>query len=128
MYFFRYTKSALSKSRKPALECRFYRLDSGREPVREWLKKLPVDVRQEVGSDIALVQWRWPVGKPLVDGMSGGLWEVRTSFDGNIYRVLFCCSGSTMVLLHGFKKKTQKTPKADLEIGRRRMKGEENTQ
>jgi len=68
------------------------------------------------------VQWRWPTGKPLVDGLGEGLFEVRTGFDGDIYRVLFCLDGSTMVLLHGFKKKGQKTPKGDLNLARTRQK------
>jgi phage-related protein len=109
-------------SKKPTLGCRFYRTDAGGEPVRDWLKELPAEVRQEIGSDIQLVQWRWPVGKPLVDGFGGGLFEVRTTLAGNIYRVLFCLDGSTIVLLHGLAKKTQKTPKADLALARRRQK------
>lgn len=67
-------------------------------------------------------QWRWPLGKPLVDGFGQGLFEVRTSLDGNIYRVLFCLDGSTMVLLHAFTKKAQKTPKPDIDIARKRQK------
>ena len=43
------------------------------------------------------------------------MFEVRTG-------VLFCLDGATMVLLHGFEKKTQKTPKSDLDLTRRRMK------
>jgi phage-related protein len=65
------------------------------------------------------------MGKPLVDGMGAGRFEVRTTVDGNIYRVLFCLEGATMVLLHGFQKKTQKTPKADLNLALRRMRDEE---
>lgn len=57
-----------------------------------------------------------------MDGFGGGLFEVRTTFLGNIYRVLFCFDASTMVLLHGFKKKSQKTPKPDLNLARRRKK------
>jgi phage-related protein len=83
--------------------------------VREWLKDLPVEVKKAIGADINLVQWQWPTGKPLVDGFSAGLFEVRTG-------VLFCLDGATMVLLHGFEKKTQKTPKSDLDLTRRRMK------
>ncbi len=108
--------------RKPQLECRFFVTAAGNEPVREWLKELDVEVRREVGSDIQLAQWRWPVGKPLVDGFGEGLFEVRTSFDDDIYRVLFCLDGSAMVLLHGFKKKPQKTPRRDLELARRRQR------
>jgi len=90
--------------------------------VREWLKDLPVEVRREVGADIQRVQWRWPIGKPLVDGFGEGLYEVRASVDTNIYRVLFCIHDGLMVLLHGFTKKTQKTPARDLEIARRRQR------
>jgi phage-related protein len=107
------------------LSCRFFQTPTGNEPVREWLKALSKDARHATGTDTALVQTNWPVGKPLVDGFGGGLYEVRTSIAGNIYRVLFCLDGSTMVLLHGFQKKSQKTPKADLELARRRMRDEE---
>jgi phage-related protein len=88
------------------------------------LKALPSRVRNEIGSDIQVVQWRWPIGKPLVDGFGEGLWEVRTALEGNIYRVLFCVEGPIMVLLHGIAKKTKKTPRADVELARKRMREE----
>ena len=115
-------KAAKKKQTKPTLHCRFFVTDAGNEPVRDWLKGLDPKVRQEIGSDIQLTQWRWPIGKPLVDGFGEGLFEVRTSLDDDIYRVLFCLDGSTMVLLHGFKKKGQKTPKRDLDLARKRQK------
>lgn len=45
-----------------------------------------------------------------------GLFEVRIEFEGNIYRV-FCCfdAGKVVVLFNGFQKKTQKTPKKEIE-------------
>lgn len=115
-------------TRVPILACRFYRTASGSEPVRDWLKNLPAEVRKEIGSDIQQVQWLWPVGKPLVDGFGDGLFEVRTSLDRNIYRVLFCLDTSTMVLLHGFKKKSQRAPKVDLDLAKRRQKEVEKKQ
>ena len=52
-----------------------------------------------------------------------GLWEVRSTLPGNrIARVLFCIAEGRMVLLHGFVKKTQKTPDEDLALARRRMR------
>jgi phage-related protein len=104
------------------LECRFYRAAAGREPVREWLKSLPAAVRVEIGSDIQSVQWRWPVGMPLVEGFGAGMYEVRTRAGGDIFRVLFCLHGHTMILLHGFQKKTRATPQSDLTLARRRMR------
>ncbi len=115
----------MATQKKAVLGCRFYRTANDAEPVRDWLKSLPADVRKEIGADIGQVQWTWPVGKPLVDGFGSGLFEVRSSVDGDIYRVLFYLDGAIMVLLHGFQKKTQKTPKADLDLARRRLKGAE---
>lgn len=68
------------------------------------------------------MQWRWPLSKPLVDCFGEGLHEVRTTYDKNIYRVLFCIVGSTMVLLHGFMKKSQATPRKDRELARSRQR------
>jgi phage-related protein len=110
------------KKKQPPLSCAFYKSATGHEPVREWLRLLPGIVCKEVGSDIQKVQWRWPVSRPLVGSFGGGLYEVRTSFEGNIYRVFFCIRESTMVLLHGIMKKTQKTPQVDLETAMERQK------
>lgn len=108
--------------KKPRLACVFFAAKGGTEPVRDWLKSLTKNVRSEVGTDIARVQWRWPISKPLVGAFGEGLYEVRTSVDGNIYRVFFCVEGTTMILLHAFMKKTQKTPERDIAIARDRQK------
>jgi Phage derived protein Gp49-like (DUF891) len=53
--------------------------------------------------------------------MGDGLYEVRTNLpQGRKARVLFCIHEGNMVLLHGFIKKTQKTPKKDLDLARER--------
>jgi phage-related protein len=101
--------------------CRFYRSDQGNEPVRDWLKALTTEAKTEIGADIERVQWRWPVSKPLVDGLGGGLYEVRTKVANVQYRVLFCIKDSTMVLLHGFVKKARTAP-AEITLGRQRQK------
>lgn len=118
----------------PVLTVRFYRTPTGARPVRDWLLSLPKEVRREIGADIGRVQWQWPVGKPLVDGFGGGLYEVRTSHDGEQYRVLFYLDGTalvlvhgesqrgTMVLVHGIHKKAQKTPASAIALARKRMK------
>jgi phage-related protein len=109
----------MSLKRLPA---RFYESESGNEPVREWLKKLSKADRTKVGEDIKDVEFGWPVGMPTCQPMGEGLFEVRTNLKKRIARVLFCIHGSTMVLLHGFIKKTEQTPDADLELARDRMK------
>jgi phage-related protein len=101
----------------------FYRSANGTEPVRGWLKALCDADRQILGYDIGLVEFGWPVGMPLCRALGGGLWEVRSSLTGNrIARVIFCVAHDRMVLLNGFVKKTQKAPKSELELARKRQK------
>lgn len=101
----------------------FYRLPSGREPVREWLKGLDDDDRKIVGEDIKDVEFSWPIGMPLCRPLSRGLWEVRSRLtQGRIARVIFCVHDGQMVLLHAFIKKTEKTPSAAIDLATRRMK------
>jgi phage-related protein len=101
----------------------FYASASGREPVRDWLKAMPLEDRKALGEDIAAVEFTWPVGMPLVRSMKQGLWEIRSSLPGGrIARIFFCLSGETMVLLHAIVKKTQKTPEPDVALARKRQK------
>ena len=103
--------------RVPAI---FYRTEAGGEPVREWLKGLPTEDRKRIGEDIKTVEFGWPIGMPVCRPLGGGVYEVRTSLVQNrIARVLFYIDKKgRMVLLHGFIKKTQKTPREDLELAR----------
>jgi len=79
--------------------------------------------RYLMGKDIQKVEFGWPIGRPHCAPLGKGLWEVRSSLDSNrIARVIFCTGDGHMVLLHGFVKKTQKTPAAEIEIAFKRMK------
>ncbi|MDX2145174.1 MAG: type II toxin-antitoxin system RelE/ParE family toxin [Rhodospirillaceae bacterium] len=101
----------------------FYRTRGGNEPVREWLKSLPADDRKSIGADLARVQYRWPIGMPLCKPMGNGLWEVRTTLPSQrIARVLFCVFEDELWALHGFIKKTAKTPAGDLALAQLRKK------
>jgi phage-related protein len=105
------------------IQARFYELPSGRKPVRAWLLELSPDDRRAIGFDIQTVEFGWPIGMPTCRPLGNGLYEVRSNLtDGRIGRVLFCLSNTEMVLLHGFVKKTQKTPPADLALARKRLK------
>ena len=103
------------------LQVVFYKTDSGKEPVRDWLKELNKDDRKVIGKDIKTVQFGWPLGMPLVRKIEKGLWEVRIQLDNRIARILFTSHNGIMVLLHGFIKKSQKTPTKDLKIAKQRM-------
>lgn len=105
--------------RVPAI---FFRTEAGGEPLREWLKSLPSpEDRKLIGEDIKTVEFGWPVGMPVCRSLGGGISEIRTHLtQDRIARVLFYIDAKRrMVLLHGFIKKTQKTPLSDLELARR---------
>ena len=103
------------------LQVVFYRTNTGSEPVRDWLKGLSKEERKIIGEDIKTVQLGWPLGMPLVRKIDKGLWEVRIPLDRKIARVIFTAHEGMMVLLHGFIKKTQKTPTNDLKLAKQRM-------
>jgi phage-related protein len=109
---------------KKRLSAAFYQTGAGNEPVREWLKDLDKEERRAIGTDIKTVEIGWPVGMPTCRPISGhdGLWEVRTAFERGIARTFFCIKGGKMVLLHGIIKKSQKTPKNDIQTAVKRMK------
>jgi phage-related protein len=108
--------------RVPAL---FFKTEGGTEPVRDWLKELSKADRKIIGADIKTLEFGWPIGMPLCRSMASrkGLWEIRSSLpDKKIARILFCVHDGSLLLLHGFIKKTQKTPDADLNLADSRMK------
>ena len=108
--------------RMKTISVRFYaKKGAGAEPVKDWLKSLPEEDRRVIGHDIKTVEFGWPLGMPLARKLDKDLWEVRTKLaGGRIARTLFTVVGRWMVLLHGFIKKSDKTPATDLQMGRTR--------
>ena len=101
----------------------FYRTAGDNEPVVDWLRSLPAEDRRAIGADLATVQFGWPIGMPLCRSLAGGLWEVRSTLPSRrIARLLFFVGEGRIGVVHGFIKKTQKTPAGDLDLARRRMK------
>ena len=99
----------------------FFRLDSGREPVREWLRDLSRDNRKTLGEDIKTLQFGWPVGMPLARKMDVDLWELRSTISSGIARTFFTVYQKKIVLLHGFVKKSRKTPSNELATAKCRL-------
>lgn len=99
----------------------FFRLDSGHEPVREWLKGMNRTNRKSVGEDIMTLQFGWSVGMPLARKVDDGLWEIRSHVSSGIARTFFTIFKRKIVLLHGFIKKSQKTPSNELATAKRRL-------
>ena len=103
----------------------FYQTATGRELVRECLKTLGDRDRKAIGMDIATVEFCWPVGFPQRRPLTGpkGLWEVRSNIsDGRIARILSGVHAQQMLLLHGFVKKTKKTPEKEIKLAMTRFR------
>ena len=100
----------------------FYKQASGKEPVRDWLKSLTKNQKKIIGEDIKTVEMGWPLGMPLVKNLNKSIWEVRSNFKNGTARILFKMHENKMVLLHGFIKKSQKTPSRYLTIALKRAK------
>jgi phage-related protein len=99
----------------------FFRSATGREPVREWLRELPSDERRIIGEDLKTLQFRWPLGMPLVRSLGDGLWELRSRLPTRISRCLFTSAiGGSFCYTGSFIKKTQKTPIEDKALALKR--------
>lgn len=101
----------------------FYRSEEGKSPVEEFLKGL--DDKTQARFIWAIEQLQVQnvhAGEPLVKHLEGKLWELRRASSGNIYRLLyFFFTGRKIVFVHGFQKKTPKTPRREIELAQTRM-------
>ena len=101
----------------------FYRTESGNEPVRKWLLTLEKEDKKIIGIDIKTVEYGWPIGMPVSRSLGHGLYEVRSNIsDKRISRVIFTIIDHYMILLNGFVKKSQKTPKEEIVLALKRLK------
>jgi phage-related protein len=82
---------------------------------------LPLESKKIIGEDVKTVQFGWPLGMPVVRKLEIDLWEVRSTLPKQIARIIFTVDDGLMVLLHGFIKKSQKTPPADIKLARERL-------
>jgi len=106
-------------------EIRFYRSESGACPVEEFLDSLSGKQSQKVTWVLQLIEEMEIIParyfKKLVN--TDGLWEVRVQAGNNIFRLLGFLDGNQLVVLnHGFQKKTQKTPKKEIQVAEARKK------
>jgi len=106
--------------KEKVIKAYFFKNPSGNEPVRDWLKLRTDEEKKAIGEDIKAVEFLWPVGYPQVVKLDKNLWEVRTDLPDGICRVFFAVWKGYMVLLHSIIKKSQKTPKQDVELAKKR--------
>jgi len=126
MYSLRYTKGVKVIKK---IKAEFFRTAVGNEPVRDELLDLGRPVKTEVGTDIRFVENNWRLDRPYVDLLRRGsgrfeesIYEVRHTVEKSEYRTLFFVFGDRMILVHFFQKKTQKTPKKEIDVAWARMK------
>ena len=100
-------------------------MPNGTESVLSWFGEQEAKVKAKFARIFDLLQEHGiSVGMPHVRSITRSrLFEIRVEQDTNIYRIFyFSYTGQRLILLHGFQKKTQKTPKQELEIAKARMK------
>lgn len=119
----------MSPEPKKRIHAKFYSSESGNEPVKESLLELGRPTKTIVGEDIRFVELNWRVDRPYVDRLRSGkgayektVYEVRHTVEDIEYRTLFFIYEVEMILVHFFKKTSQKTPKSDLDLAWDRMK------
>ncbi len=122
-HFIAYISQAIDVTHPPEIPVILYRTKAGNEPVRDWLRELDNGDRRTIGLDLMRVQTGWPLGKLLCRSLGGGLWEVRSGLPSHrIARLVFVVRHGAIYILHGFIKKSQLTPQADLDLARTRAK------
>ena len=105
------------------MEVEFYVTEAGQEVIAEFLQSLPPKDMAKVFRDIDLLAEYAPnLHEPYTKHIEGPIWELRSKFSSNIYRIFyFIWHGNKLVLLHGFTKKTQKTPPTEIELAKKRL-------
>ncbi|MBT7117800.1 MAG: type II toxin-antitoxin system RelE/ParE family toxin [Campylobacteraceae bacterium] len=101
----------------------FYENSNGMKPVRDWLLSLDKEDRKSIGVDIKTIEYGFPIGMPVCKKLASKLYEVRSNISSKrIARVIFTIESKYMILLNGFIKKDQKTPKSEIDISIKRKK------
>lgn len=102
----------------------FYRTKDGREPLAEFLDSLPTNFRAKALWELDLLAEKGQeLREPYVKHIEGELWELRIKFASNISRIFYFIPYKTkIVLLHGFVKKTRRTPAQHIRIAKERLK------
>lgn len=107
--------------RKEPLQAVFFETASGNQPVRDFILERTREDRKEIGSDIFVVQKRFPLGLPLVEKLDTDLWEIRSRLPDGICRIFFTVYKETIILLHAFVKKSQKIPAKEMRTAKERL-------
>jgi phage-related protein len=103
----------------------FYKTTGGNDVVKNWIKDFSKEEQKIIGEDLLTVQLGFPLGLPLCRSLGNGLWEVRSTLTSKVEaRMIFYfhSQAKALVVLHGFIKKTMKTPRAEIDLALRRKR------
>lgn len=95
------------------------------DPARKEIVSWPLSIKKDLGAILTKLQKRDLVGYPDIDQMKSvaqGCAEIRLKGNDGIYRAFYVIeTGYGILVFHGFKKKTRKTPQHEIETGRKRL-------
>ncbi len=96
----------------------FYHREDGFCPVSAFIESLDVKMRAKVYRNIKILKQFGPnLKEPLSKYLSNGLFELRTTYSSNTTRIMYYFQFSNLIVLtNGFVKKTQKTPKKEIDL------------
>jgi phage-related protein len=91
------------------------------------IRSFPKVVKQELGETVLKIQWGATIGMPLsrpMPDVAPGASELRIRDRSGIYRAFYLRRSSTgaVIVFHAFQKKTQKTPRREMELGKKRLR------
>ena len=94
----------------------FYGKKSGNSPIYDYYHKLDEKIRRKIISYVLLlIERNGKLCMPYTKHIDGKIWELRVDFDKNFYRIFyFIFTGNKIIFLHGFNKKTNKTPNKEI--------------
>ena len=120
----RYRPAYISRGCKPIFKIELYSTEDGKEVLAEFINELPSKHQAKAFREIDLLaEFGNALKEPYVKHIDGEIWELRIKFSSDISRIFyFIWPADTIVLLHGFIKKTQKTPRSEIEIAQKRLR------
>jgi len=95
----------------------FYQRQNEKSPISDYYKNLDKKIRAKIVSYVLLlIKYEGKLGMPYARHIDGKIWELRVDFDKNYYRIFyFILIDNKIVFLHGFNKKSNKTPHKEIE-------------
>ena len=100
----------------------YYQTERGGFPVAEFIDTLDAKSKAKIARTLDLLeQFGTELGMPYAKYLEEQLWEIRTQYSGNRYRIIyFLAGGKSFVLLHGLIKKSGPVPRRDIDTAKSR--------